>query len=182
MKAIPVAATLFAAFVSYNSCFAADVLVYKSKQTFTRNGVTKEKFGGFTLIDLNTQEIVEMSARPATRTFTVYFPAVYSLYVIGAYSIYSVADGTTDVQGFTDDFVDFAKGKNTLTILSGRPYNVPKVWTQAGHRVNSMLTEWAGTLTLDAKVSAVTVAAEDDLDTAIERVRNLLISQGYVEE
>lgn len=173
---------------------SADLIIYKNKITFTKTGggtVTKGSSTGWTIHDPVTGDMWHLFSDPKGKTF-VSQDGDYSIdHVSGEGKGFVIlAQGKTfyDAGDFLHVNNVIAKGeKVSLDVGASTSYNAPKNYNVTIHLVHPdaagelQIEEGSGKLTFDRTQTFASNKAGETLAQAVERLRLILISNGYFE-
>jgi hypothetical protein len=170
----------------------AEILIYKSNKTVTRNGeqaTVVEKFGGFLVLDTETRFIVTINTHTVAGVKKFFVSEEFDYYleqVFGAGKTYTVFNRVIDEDNFTGQ--DYFKGANVRFLVNGKAIEQPKTWTISTRAFlwpeegAPTLYESNGTATLDIKQTVQYDTAGLGLDEVVSALRATLLSKQYVEE
>lgn len=176
---------------------SADVLIYKHKISTTTTGVGvtgRISYSGYTVFDPEAaDELTQVFVNTKTKQFWVFEPFGLTVDVVeGAagrkYTFLIQSDSWLDTNDLAHVDIGTAKGMNSINDVGGTTlWNIPKTFAWKGSATypsqsgNTILEESTGSWSLDKKLSTSANTAGDNLDAAIDRVRQTLIASGYTE-
>ena len=182
--------------IAFSMSIQADVLIYKLKVTSRTTGAGTSiplAAGGFVVIDLQTFDVSFLLTRkvPIKRFFEYSLEGVHLDFpttVTKNFSVISQAqDYGRDEDGFLTSDTVFLKGTDTaLDIGIGSLQQWPKSFSGVGRSIyrrgdSTVIEETAIRLTFDKANTFTSNVAHDDLTNALNRLKEGLKAQGYVE-
>lgn len=176
---------------------SADVLIYKHKISTTTTGVgstARISHSGYTVFDPEAaDEITQVLVNTKTKQFWLYEPYGITVDVAEGssgrkYTFMIQSDSWEDTNDLAHVDIGTAKGVNSVMNIGGTSlWNIPKTFAWKGSATypsqsgNVILEESTGSWSLDQKLSISANTAGDDLEDAVDRVRQTLIALGYTE-
>lgn len=176
----------------------ADVLMYKHRISTTASGagvVARYSYTGYTIFDPEEPAwITQVVVNARTKQFWLNEPQGFTIEQVESpklrtSTVLIQADSWMDIEGYFHTDTGTAKGLNSTNNVGGATlYYVPKSLSWRGSSTypslsgKTILEEATGTFSLDTKLSTTANTAGDDVDAAVDRVRQSLLSLGYTEQ